>query len=60
MISMSNEKNIVEENTVENGRYKVTKRDLKRTAARYNFMACNIFNYESQMGPAIALSLIHI
>lgn len=36
---MSNEKNIVEENTVENGRYKVTKRDLKRTAARYNFMA---------------------
>lgn len=57
MISMSNEKNIVEENTVENGRYKVTKRDLKRTAARYNFMACNIFNYESQMGPAIAWAM---
>lgn len=57
MISMSNEKNIVEENTVENGRYKETKRDLKRTAARYNFMACNIFNYESQMGPAIAWAM---
>ena len=33
-------------------RYQVTKRDLRKTAARYNFMACNIFNYESQMGPA--------
>ena len=31
-------------------RYQVTKRDLRKTAARYNFMACNIFNYESQMG----------
>ncbi len=30
-------------------RYQVTK-DLKKTADRYNFMACNIFNYESQMG----------
>ena len=28
-------------------RYQVTKRDLRKTAARYNFMACNIFNYES-------------
>ena len=27
-------------------RYQVTKRDLRKTAARYNFMACNIFNYE--------------
>ena len=26
-------------------RYQVTKRDLRKTAARYNFMACNIFNY---------------
>lgn len=38
-------------------KYKVTKRDLRRTAARYNFMACNIFNYESQMGPAIAWAM---
>ena len=28
-------------------RYRVTKKDLKKTADRYNFMACNIFNYES-------------
>lgn len=34
-------------------RYQVTKKDLKKTADRYNFMACNIFNYESQMGPAV-------
>ena len=26
-------------------RYQVTKRDLRKTAARYNFMACNIFNH---------------
>ena len=38
-------------------RYKVTKRDLRKTAFRYNFMACNIFNYESQMGPAIAWAM---
>ena len=25
-------------------RYQVTKKDLKKTADRYNFMACNIFN----------------
>ena len=38
-------------------RYQVTKKDLKKTADRYNFMACNIFYYESQMGPAVALAL---
>ena len=38
-------------------RYQVTKRDLRKTAARYNFMACNIFNNESQMGPAIAWAM---
>ena len=38
-------------------RYQVTKRDLRKTAARYNFMACNIFNYESQMGPEIAWAM---
>lgn len=46
-----------EMNTTEDERYQVTKKDLRRTAARYNFMACNIFNYESQMGPAVAWSM---
>lgn len=61
MILMSNVMNTTEKTAIEhaeeNGRYKVTKRDLKKTAARYNFMACNIFNYESQMGPAIAWAM---
>lgn len=39
------------------GRYEPTKADLKRAADRYNFMACNIFNYESQMGAAVAWAL---
>ena len=38
-------------------KYQVTKKDLNRTAARYNFMACNIFNYESQQGPAVAWAM---
>jgi len=38
-------------------RYQVTKSDLRKTADRYNFMACNIFNYESQMGPAVAWAM---
>jgi len=38
-------------------KYQVTKKDLSRTAARYNFMACNIFNYESQQGPAVAWAM---
>ena len=46
-----------EMNTTEDGRYQVTKKDLRKTAARYNFMACNIFNYESQMGPAVAWAM---
>lgn len=54
---MSNEMNNSEINQTEDGRYKVTKKDLRRTAARYNFMACNIFNYESQMGPAVAWAM---
>lgn len=36
---------------------KLTKKDRRRAAIRYNFMACNIFNYESQMGPAVAWAL---
>ena len=47
---MSNELNTTE-------KYQVTKSDLRKAADRYNFMACNIFNYESQMGPAIAWAL---
>ena len=54
---MSNEMNNNEINQTEDGRYKVTKKDLRRTAARYNFMACNIFNYESQMGSAVAWAM---
>lgn len=61
---MSNEMNTVNQKNTQtpveqtaDGRYKVTKRDLRRTAARYNFMACNIFNYESQMGPAVAWAM---
>ena len=46
-----------EMNTTEEGKYQVTKKDLRKTAARYNFMACNIFNYESQMGPAVAWAM---
>lgn len=40
-----------------NEKYQVTKADLRKTADRYNFMACNIFNYESQMGPAVAWAM---
>lgn len=50
MTSMSNEMNTTE-------KYQVTNKDLNQTAARYNFMACNIFNYESQMGPAVAWAM---
>lgn len=50
MTSMSNE-------VMTNEKYQVTKADLRKTADRYNFMACNIFNYESQMGPAVAWAM---
>ena len=40
-----------------NEKYQVTKADLRKTADRYNFMTCNIFNYESQMGPAVAWAM---
>ncbi|WP_390661230.1 PTS system mannose/fructose/sorbose family transporter subunit IID [Liquorilactobacillus satsumensis] len=39
---------------------KITKRDLRRAGSRYNFMAVNLFNYESQMGPAVAWALAPI
>ncbi|MCH4170325.1 MAG: PTS system mannose/fructose/sorbose family transporter subunit IID [Lactobacillus sp.] len=38
----------------------ITKKDLRRAGVRYNFMAVNLFNYESQMGPAVAWSLAPI
>lgn len=56
MTTMSNEMNQMNTAT-ENERYKVTKKDLIQTSNRYNFMACNTFNYESQMGPAIAWAM---
>ena len=54
MTLMNNTLNTAE-NTTE--KYQVTKADLRKAADRYNFMACNIFNYESQMGPAVAWAL---
>ena len=50
MTSMSNE-------LMTNEKYKVTKADLRKTADRYNFMACNIYNYESHMGAAVAWAM---
>ena len=57
MILMNN--NTEQNNTIigTTEKYQVTQKDLNRTAARYNFMACNIFNYESQMGPAVAWAM---
>lgn len=60
MILMSKknmENTAVNEAVTEDGRYKVTKKDLVKTSNRYNFMACNTFNYESQMGPAVAWAM---
>lgn len=36
---------------------KLTKKDINRAALRYMFMACNIFNYENQQGPAVVYGL---
>ncbi|MCD2256902.1 PTS system mannose/fructose/sorbose family transporter subunit IID [Lactobacillus sp. CC-MHH1034] len=47
-------------NNNETDRSEITKKDLRRAASRYNFMAVNLFNYESQMGPAVAWSLAPI
>lgn len=57
MILMNN--NTEQNNTIigTTEKYQVTQKDLNRTAARYNFMACNIFNYESQQGPAVAWAM---
>lgn len=37
--------------------YKVTKKDLRKAAWRWNWMTVNLFNYETQEGPAVAWSL---
>ncbi|MGM0213569.1 PTS system mannose/fructose/sorbose family transporter subunit IID [Enterococcus sp. AZ109] len=36
---------------------KLTKKDINQAAFRYMFMACNIFNYENQQGPAVVYGL---
>ncbi|MDO4680235.1 MAG: PTS system mannose/fructose/sorbose family transporter subunit IID [Aerococcus sp.] len=35
----------------------LTKKDINKAALRYMFMACNIFNYENQQGPAVVYGL---
>lgn len=35
----------------------LTKKDIRKAALRYMFMACNVFNYETQQGPAAVYSL---
>ncbi len=37
--------------------YSLTKRDIRQSAARYMFMACNVFNYETQQGPGVVFGL---
>ncbi|MDO4670422.1 MAG: PTS system mannose/fructose/sorbose family transporter subunit IID [Aerococcus sp.] len=36
---------------------KLTKKDINHAAFRYMFMACNVFNYENQQGPAVVYGL---
>lgn len=35
----------------------ITKKDINRAAIRYMFSACNIFNYQTQQGPAVVFGL---
>ncbi|WP_288339639.1 PTS system mannose/fructose/sorbose family transporter subunit IID [uncultured Allobaculum sp.] len=35
----------------------LTKKDIRTAAFRYMFMACNVFNYESQQGPGVVFGL---
>ncbi len=35
----------------------LTKKDINKAALRYMFMACNIFNYQTQQGPAVVYGL---
>lgn len=36
---------------------KLTNKDINNAALRYMFMACNVFNYENQQGPAVVYGL---
>lgn len=36
---------------------KLTKKDINKAAIRYMFSACNIFNYQTQQGPAVVFGL---
>ena len=40
-----------------NMKYKVTKKDLRRACWRWNWFCVNMFNYETQEGPGVAISL---
>ncbi|MDN3955606.1 PTS system mannose/fructose/sorbose family transporter subunit IID [Sporolactobacillus laevolacticus] len=35
----------------------LTKKDIRKAAFRYMFMACNVFNYETQQGPGVVYAL---
>lgn len=36
---------------------KLNKKDIRRAAIRYMFMACNVFNYQTQQGPGVVFGL---
>ncbi len=36
---------------------KLTKKDINKAALRYMFAACNVFNYQTQQGPAVVFGL---
>ncbi len=44
-------------NNTTNTQGKLTRKDIHNAAFRYMFMACNIFNYESQQGPGVVFGL---
>ena len=35
----------------------LTKKDINKAAIRYMFMACNVFNYQTQQGPGVVFGL---
>lgn len=37
--------------------YSLTRKDIRRSAFRYMFMACNVFNYETQQGGGVVYGL---
>lgn len=46
-----------EMNLMSNKESVLTKKDINKAAIRYMFSACNIFNYQTQQGPAIVFGL---